>query len=167
MPYLNPVLGAFLLLFGRRLYWAFVAIAGFLVGAQLVNEFLTAPTDGTRLFVALVAGVIGACLAMLAQRVAFVAGGLFAGGYLGVALAGELSASGPPVLWLIGGGLLGAFAAAALMDWAIVVLSSLAGAWAIVAALGLEGVRAGWLLVVIAAIGVMFQGRSLGDRADR
>lgn len=162
MPYLNPVLGAFLLLFGRRLYWAFVAIAGFLVGAQLANTLVAVPSEGTRLVVALAGGLIGALLAMLAQRIAFMAGGLFAGAYLGLALAGELSVSGPPLLWLIGGGLLGAFAAAMLMDWAIVVLSSLAGAWAIVAAIGLEGVRAVWLLVVIAAIGVMFQGRSLG-----
>ena len=39
-PVVLVLLGIVVLLFGRSLYWAFIAIAGFLVGMALANEWL-------------------------------------------------------------------------------------------------------------------------------
>ena len=86
---------------------------------------------GTNL-VALLGGILGAVLSMPFQRIAFSIGGLFAGGYLGLVLARAAGLPGEPLVWFVIGAILGAIVAALVMDWAIIVLSSLAGAAAVV-----------------------------------
>jgi hypothetical protein len=155
------LLGVLLLLAGRTLYWAFVAVAGFLVGWELAGELLAEQPEAVRVLAAVVGGVIGALVGMLLQRVAFAVGGLFAGGYLGLALARGMELPGEPLVWFAVGAVLGAIVAAIVMDWAIIVLSSLAGAAAIVDQFDLSASAAGLLLVALAAVGIVVQGRRL------
>src|SRR5262245_61394763 len=75
------VLGIIVLLFGRSLYWAFIAIAGFLLGMALANQWLADKPDWIRILAAVGGGVVGAVLGILIQRLAFAIGGFFAGGY--------------------------------------------------------------------------------------
>ena len=166
MSIVNLLLGILLLLFGRTLYWLFVAIAGFLVGFELAAVLLAEQAESLRLLAAVVGGVLGAILGMLAQRVAFAMGGLFAGGYLGLALAREAGAAGDPLVWFVIGGILGAIVAALVMDWAIIALSSLAGAAAIVGQFELESSIAMLLFVVLTAVGIVVQGRRLRPAAS-
>jgi hypothetical protein len=161
MPIVNVLLGLVLLFFGRALYWLFVAIAGFLVGFELGARFLADQPQGVQLLAAIAGGILGAVLGMLAQRVAFALGGLLAGGYLALAVARTMGIPGEPLVWFAVGGILGAIIAALVMDWAIIVLSSLAGAAAIVGSFQLDSTIAAVLFVVLAVVGIVAQGRRL------
>jgi len=161
MAIVTILLGVLLLFYGRTLFWAFVAIAGFLVGFQLATELLAEQAEWVRLVVAALIGIVGAVLGILFQRIAFALGGLFAGGYLGLALAQAADAPGEPMAWFIVGGILGAIVAALVMDWAIIALSSLAGAAAIVDPLNLDPTIAALLFLALAAVGITVQARRL------
>jgi hypothetical protein len=161
MSILNLLLGIILLFFGRTLYWVFVAVAGFLVGVELGTQLLADQADWVRLLAAVLCGILGAILGMLAQRLAFSIGGLFAGGYLGLALARGAGIPGEPLIWFAVGGILGAIIAALVMDWAIIALSSLAGAAAIIGQFDMDATLATILFVVLAIIGIVVQGRRL------
>jgi hypothetical protein len=162
-PVVLVLLGIVVLLFGRSLYWAFIAIGGFLVGMALANEWLADKQEWVRILAALGAGLIGAILGILIQRLAFAIGGFFAGGYLALVLAARLHAGGNPHIWTLVGGIIGAIAAAILMDWAIIVLSSLAGAAAILAPFQtkLDDRMLPVAFLVLAVIGLVFQGRRM------
>ncbi|MEX0611901.1 MAG: DUF4203 domain-containing protein [Pirellulales bacterium] len=161
MSIVNLLLGIVLLLYGRTLYWLFVALAGALVGSELAAVLLADQPESMRLLAAVLGAVLGAIVGIFAQRIAFVIGGLFAGGYLGLVLARAAGMPGDPLVWSIIGGILGAIVAALVMDWAIIALSSLAGAAAIVGQFNLEATVAAILFVALAVIGVAFQGRRL------
>ncbi len=166
MPAVQVILGVVLLFFGRSLYWAFVAVAGFLVGVQLADVTLADQTQVVRVLAAVSAGVVGALLAILVKRAGFALGELFAGGYLALSLAGAAGYVNHHLLWFGIGGLMGAVLTAVLMDWAIIVLSSLVGAAAIAAALGLLPAVSMILLFVLAAVGIAVQGKRQQPPAD-
>jgi hypothetical protein len=161
------LMGILLLFYGRTLYWAFVAVAGFLVGFELATELLAEQPESVRVVVALLGGVLGAVLGMLAQRVAFSIAGLFAGGYLALALAHAVDIPGEPLAWFFVGAIIGAIIGALITDWAIIALSSLAGAAAIVGELELNDSMAILLFVALSAIGMIIQGRRLLYLAPR
>ena len=71
MALYNIVPGLFLLVFGLKLFWLFVAIAGFLFGVQFGDLVLLHQAHWIRFMLALCTGFLGALLAILAQRVAF------------------------------------------------------------------------------------------------
>jgi MFS family permease len=162
-PVVLVLLGIVVLLFGRSLYWAFIAIAGFLVGMALANEWLADKQEWIRILAAVGAGLIGAIVGILVQRLAFAIGGFFAGGYLALALATRWRFGGDPHILMIVGGVIGAIAAAMIMDWAIIVLSSLAGAAAILAPFQakLDDKMLPIAFLVLAVIGIVFQGRRM------
>src|SRR5437899_13002825 len=83
---LSPIgllVGLVLLVYGRRLYWLFVAGIGFLTGLALGPRLLVGQPEGMILLVALILALIGALLAVVAQK--FVVGliGFLAGGGTG------------------------------------------------------------------------------------
>ena len=164
MPAIHVALGAVLLFFGRSIYWLFVAIAGFLVGVQLADIALADQNQALRLLAAVAAGAVGALLAMLAQRVGFALGGFYAGGYLALRLAATDLGTNNPLLWFAIGGFVGAVLAAVLMDWAVIVLSSLVGAGAIIAVLGLSPTFSLVGFAILATVGIAVQGARLRPR---
>jgi hypothetical protein len=171
-PLLLIVLGLILILFGRSLYWAFLAVAGFLMGMELAADLLADQEPWVRFLAALAAGALGAILGVLAQRIAFAVGGFFAGGYLTLSLLDHVPQIPPSNLWFLVGGILGAIVAAMVLDWAIIVLASLAGAVAVMS--GIQGFEA-WKLpieahtlgvVALAAVGIFVQGRRLNGAGE-
>jgi hypothetical protein len=168
MQIVNVVLGAILLFFGRTLYWVFVGIAGFLLGMMLADQYLQSQSEAVQFIAALCAGVLGALVAIFVQRLAFAIGGFFAGGYIALSIAAHLGANPDDTIWFVVGGVIGAIIAAMVMDWAIIVLSSLAGAAAIVS--GLTGIQMdssvrSILFVVLAIVGIVVQGRRISSSA--
>ncbi|MEW4455171.1 DUF4203 domain-containing protein [Bremerella sp. JC817] len=161
MAWIHAVLGVVLLFFGRSLYWAFVAVAGFLVAWEFAASAFSDLPDMMRLLIAIGVGVIGAVIALIAQRVAFALGGAYAGAYLALAFGQNASPETAPMLWILVGGIIGGVAAAMLMDWAIIILSSLVGAWAIVATLPVAPPLAMLAFLVLFAVGVAAQANGL------
>ena len=165
VPWLILALGVVVLLFGRALYWAFVAIVGFFIGMTLAETWpwLSQQSQMVQLLVALGCGVLGAILGLLVQRLAFAVGGFFTGCYLALAIAHRFNPGSDPHIWMIAGGIIGAIVAAMIMDWAIIVLSSLAGAAAILTPFQtkLDDRVSGILFLVLAVVGIVFQSRSL------
>ena len=165
-PIIEIVAGLLLLLAGRRLFWLFIAIVGFLAGVELARELFATRTDWVVWVFGAGAGIVGAVVAMLFQRVAFALAGGYAGAYLATALAIFLGGA-PGLAVLLGGAVVGAVIAALVMDWAIIVLSSLIGGGMIVATLGLAPLHAVILAGVLVAVGIVFQSRTERGRLKR
>ncbi|HTQ40800.1 MAG TPA: hypothetical protein VMJ32_17390 [Pirellulales bacterium] len=165
-PVVLVLLGVVVLLFGRSLFWGFIAIVGFLLGMALAQEWLADKPEWIQILAAIGAGILGAVLGILIERLAFAIAGFFAGGYFALALAARLHAGGDPHLWMIVGGIIGAIVAVMVMDWAIIVLSSLAGAAAILTPFQtkLDNRTMPIAFLVLAVIGIAFQGRRLMGR---
>lgn len=130
MDILLIILGIILLLAGRRLYWFFVGVVGFVVGFGLASQYLTNSPYWVVLGVGLLAGFLGAWLATFVQQLAVAAAGFLAGGYLLDVLLNSLNLSLGLAEWLIFviGGIVGAILVLALFEWALIILSSLMGA---------------------------------------
>jgi Domain of unknown function (DUF4203) len=159
MKFLLICLGLIMLVFGRRIFWLFVAVVGFLVGMEFTNLILVNQPQVVQILGGLAAGLIGALLAIFFQRIAFVLAGFFAGAYLAILLAHPLGLAGASLILAVVGGVIGAIVAAALMDWAIIVLSCLVGAGAIVSRMGLRDVKTAIVFLVLVIIGILIQAK--------
>ncbi len=159
---INLILGGALLVAGRKLFWLFVGVAGFIAGIQLATH-LWQGSDVLAIIVGLVVGVIFALLAVFLQTVAIGAVGFFAGGYVLTVLAGMLGVEGGAFFWIIYivGGILGVLLVVFLFDWALITLSSLAGASLVVQALFPQAATGGLLFLILFLGGVIFQGSIL------
>src|SRR4026208_257333 len=138
---LTLILGIVLLLFGRRAFWVFVAVAGFIGGVTIAAQFMSGQPELVILLIGIVAGILGAFLAIGLEWLAILIAGFLTGGYLATALAATLGLSisaGFPVVYVIGG-VIGLILVAALFDWAIILLSVLAGAEIIMSFLNIPG----------------------------
>lgn len=158
-------IGAVLLILGRKLFWFFVGVAGFLIGMNFAAQ-VTTGTDSTKLLIALVAGVIGALLAVFLQKVAIAVAGFVIGGYITVELLRLYGAALPAyarihsdAYWLpyVIGGIVGAILMVLLFDWALIVLSSLAGASMILRGVPMQQPALPLIYVVLVILGIVIQ----------
>jgi hypothetical protein len=128
MIIINVILGTVLLLFGRRLFWLFVTAAGFVTGLFLARDYFQLASQWQVIAVSLLAGLIGALLAVFVQKLAVALAGLAAGGFLAVGLLTAFGAESFALVGFIIGGLFGAILLLVIFDWALIVLSALLGA---------------------------------------
>ncbi len=160
LPFIVQLLvGSGLLLAGRRLFWLFVGGVGFLAGFALAQEYLPQQTENMHLVLAVGAGVAGAALAYVAQKVALSIGGFLAGGFLGVTLVRDLLGTTEPVpvaLFLVAG-VAGLVLVHVVFDWALVLLSSVAGASVLGGLLDVSDTVHLVVVVVLSALGVAVQ----------
>ena len=154
---INAILGAALLVAGRKLFWLFVGAAGFVTGFQLTTSFFQG-TEGVAIIVGLIVGLIFAVLAIFLQTIAIGIAGFLAGGYVLLALAPMLGMDTARFMLMIYivGGIIGVLLVSFLFDWAIITLSSLAGAALVVGAFQLQ--RNGLLFLLLFLAGVIIQG---------
>jgi hypothetical protein len=126
------VAGLAALLFGRRLFWLFVGLVGFLVSFNLATEFLSGQPQWVILLIALLVGIVGALLAVFLQYIAVAVAGFMAGGYAVFALMQllNLDINQEWLYWfiLILGGVIGAILILLVFDWALIILSAGVGA---------------------------------------
>jgi len=163
MQIYNIIIGVVLLLFGRRLFWLFIGIAGFLFGMEITRMFFSGQPQWVQLAIAIGMGCVGALVAMLAQRVAFTVGGFFAGVFLVLRLSEFLPMpdNGVMLLVIIGAGVTGAIVATLVMDQAITILACLVGAGAIVGELHLSQALSFIVFVLLTGAGFLFQEKLL------
>jgi hypothetical protein len=160
---INLVLGGALLVAGRRLFWLFVGAAGFLTGVQLATRFWQEPNVPS-ILVGLVVGVLFALLAIFVQALVIGLAGFLIGGYILTVVATmlgiDLAAITTWIVYIVGG-LVGLVLVRFLFDWAIITLSSLAGALLIVQGLFPQGNAGGILFLILFVAGVLIQGSIL------
>ena len=166
-PLVGLLVGALLLVAGRRLFWLLVAAVGFLLGYQLAAHWLGFNELWLQLLVAILVGLAGAFLAVLLQRFAiglagFLVGGAAAAWFVDTALGASTAAQWVAFVIV---GILAAILAGFLFDAALVVLSALVGASLVVQALpGLGLELTGSILtvtfLVLAAVGIGVQALS-------
>lgn len=157
---LTLIFGAVLLALGRKLYWLVTGAAGFALGAYLGNLWFPDGEAWLRIGGALVLGVAGLLLVIFLQKFALGAAGFVAGLYLATQAVRMLQADFGWVNWLIhlGGGLLGMVLALAVFEWALILLSSAAGAALVVQGLEMTVLMQAGLFVALFALGVVVQG---------
>lgn len=157
---INAILGSALLVAGRKLFWLFVAAAGFVTGFQLSTRYWQG-SEGLSIIVGLVVGAIFAILAIFLQTIAIGVAGFLAGGYILqtlMAMIGFETAASTWIIFIIGG-IIGVLLVSFLFDWAIITLSSLAGATLLVQAFNLQS--SGLIFIILFLAGVIIQGTAL------
>ena len=167
IPIFSVLIGAVILFFGRRLFWLCVAAVGFAAGMQVAPQLIHEPTDILKLSIAIVFGFVGALLALFLQKVAIAVAGFLAGGKLAVALTGAFIAEGARYPWItfLIGGIIGAILLLAVFDWALIVMSSLVGAYLIGQTVVLPATGTTILFVALVAIGIAVQAAAFRRRA--
>jgi hypothetical protein len=151
------LLGIALLVAGRKLYWLFVGVIGFVVGITLAEQIITGVSDLVLIAIALAAGAIGGVLAFALQRLALAVAGFLAGGYILMTLLNVLGLNQAAWLPFLIGGIIGAVLVAMLLDPALIVLSALLGANVLVDMLSVERWMGMVLLAALTAIGITIQ----------
>jgi len=151
--------GAVLLILGRKLFWLFVAAVGFAAGWTVAADLLHVQPEWLALVLALAAGVLGALVAQFVQKLAIGLAGFLAGAFLAAGLTTMLNLPAAPWAWIafIVGGILGALLLGTAFEWALIGLSSLAGAMLVANALALSSTM--YLLVLggLFVLGVIIQ----------
>jgi hypothetical protein len=161
----GALIGVVILLFGRKLFWLCVAAVGFAAGVEIAPHLVHEPSPLLALTVAFVVGLIGALLALFLQKIAIAVLGFLAGGKLAGATAAAFFvqyAQYSTVVFLVGG-LIGAILLLAVFDWALIVVSSLIGAYLIVFqhAIALPPTGSTIVFIGLAIIGILVQAASL------
>ena len=103
-------IGVLLLVLGRKLFWLFVGVVGFLWGFQIASQLLPANSQIAILAAALVLGLVGAVLAIFVQHLVVILAGFLAGAHLVVRVLTLYNWDGQQFVWWIAllGGVLGA-----------------------------------------------------------
>ena len=161
MMWADILLGAALLLWGRRLFWLFVAGVGFVAGATFATDVLHLKPDWLVLLIALATGIIGAVASVVMQYVVVAIAGFLAGGYIVHSWAFAVGFQSPEWIGFLVGGVIGAILVLVLLDWALILLSTLVGATIIVQHTLLERPFMTVLFLVLCIVGIVAQERQL------
>jgi hypothetical protein len=158
------ILGVVLIALGRRLFWLFVGVVGFVVGLNLAAQLVGEQPFWVILLLALLAGLLGSVLAVFLQRLMIAVAGFLAAGYVLLSLLGYFGVELGNLAWLgfLVGGVCGAILASLVFDWALVILSALLGATLMVQGLsetvpGFEPSLNGLLILVLFFVGIAIQ----------
>ncbi len=162
------LLGVLLLFLGRKIFWLFAGGVVFVVVMDLAPRFVH-HQESTIFYVAAGAGVLAAALGYFLQKVALRVAGFVAGGFLVFTLM-EQHAPQIAVQWWIpalAGGIIGAMIVSFLFDWALILLSSVIGAYLVTVTLNIEGSPSLVSLVVLSLIGILVQARTRRGKSQK
>lgn len=157
------VAGILLLAAGRKLYWLFVAIIGFVAGMALATMYINTDTEWIKWLIAVGVGIVGGVLAIGLQKVAVGAAGFIAGGYGLMYFLEIIGVKMGDVTWpfFIAGGIVGAVLVLAMFEFALILLSSVVGSTLISQSIDLTG----WLTIIVflalVFIGILIQWAAL------
>jgi hypothetical protein len=169
MAILNVLIGIGLVFFGRKVFWLFVAGIGFVAGLSLANSVLQGP-EWVGIIIGLVIGLLAALLAVFLERFALGLAGFLAGGYLTLQFLVpffHFQNGWMPWLAFVIGGIVGVILVGVFLDWALIALSTLAGAALVTQALNLSGGLGLVAFIVLILIGVVYQARELRGNKRR
>ncbi len=166
-PLATIMVGASLLLFGRKLFWLFVGVMGFIGGLVLAHNLFQGEPEAVLLAIGLGVGLVGALLTIFLQKLAVSIAGFIAGSYIALEILNRSGGSEFRYGWVLCliGGALGAVLVAGLFAWALIILSSLLGASFIARGLHLSTSTSSLLLLGLCAVGILFQAGLFGGRS--
>lgn len=164
-PIFVLVSGIFTLFFGRKLFWVFVAIVGFMAGFLLSDGPISYLPEGWQQyndFLALAIALFAAILSIAVQKIGSLVAGAAAFGLLGFWLAGRYDLA-PLVQWSAAAGtaILGGILLIFIFDWTLIIASAFFGAG--ISVLGFDALGAlpagtgPWLFLILFAVGVVYQ----------
>jgi hypothetical protein len=141
------------------LFWLFVGGVGFVFGINLATQILgPGQPEANILVFALVFGFIGAVAALVLQKLAVSAAGFIGGGIIAMNLVQVMNLDlGSVLVPFSVGGVLGLVLVAVLFDWALIAISSFAGATVIVQTVEMETAVSMLLLVTLIIVGIAVQ----------
>ena len=158
---INLILGIGLLLSGRKLFWLFVATAGFFAGVEMVNRFFHG-SEVLAIIVGIVAGLLFALLAMALKTIAISIAGFLLGGSTFLALASAFGIQRGEFILYIVGGILGIIFIGVFFDWALITISSLAGASIIAQTLAANRPAITALIfIILLVVGIVIQSNDM------
>jgi len=166
VDYLDPIFlvsligGMAILFFGRKLFWVYVGLLGFLVGFELIREYFPQQPQWFALVAGLALGVILAMLAMAMQYIAIGLAGFLGGAYLSVQILTILPIADSTQLqnWVpLIGGALGALLCMVVFEPALIVLSSLLGAAVLAQLAPIDSTLQAILMLLLALAGMGYQ----------
>ena len=153
------LIGIVILFFGRKLFWLCVAAVGFAAGVQIAPLLVNEASSLLALVIALVFGVLGVLLAFFIQKVAIAVLGFLAGGKLATAVAAAFFvqyAQYSTIIFVIGG-IVGAILLLAVFGWALIIVSSVIGAYLIQSAIVLPPTGSTLVFIGLAILGIFVQ----------
>lgn len=158
--FVPAVLGLIILLAGRKLFWFFTGVCGFVVTFIIASVLFEGFSPWLVWGLSLIAGIFGTMLALFLKRLSIAVSGFLSAAIFAYHALPEIGFANPTLLWA--GTLLAGIAAAVLVaflfEWTLILLSSLGGASLIGYALNLHGTA---LLITVAGLfflGVLLQG---------
>ena len=166
IAFLEVILGSSLLMVGRRLFWLLLGAIGFAIGVETARR-LVHGTDLLTLAAAIGLGILFALLAVFLESIAIGLAGFVGGGYALVTLSAIIGLQGrtADITAFVIGGIIGVALVILLFDWALISISSLAGAAMVVAGLGLGPRLQRPVYLGLLLLGVLVQGFTLRRQA--
>lgn len=160
MLFINALLGASLLIWGRKLFWLFVGAAGFFAGWQIASRAIGGP-EWVGILIGVFFAIGAALLAVFLKTIAIGVGGFLMGGAVLTSLAGLFGLDTGLLYWILFvlGGIVGVALISMFFDLTLIWLSSLAGASLIISAFSLDGLWRVVLFLVLLIVGVVAQTR--------
>lgn len=161
MLLLTLLIGIALLFFGRKVFWLFAGVAGFVAGLQVASKYIGGQPEWAVPVIAIAAGCCTALAAFLLQKVAVAGAGFIAGGLGALLLTNSLGMTfgAPDWILFVSGGILGAILMTFIFDWALIVLASIGGSTLIVQKLHLPGSAELALFLLLSILGIIVQAR--------
>ena len=156
---INIFLGLIALTLGRKLFWLFVGFIGFAVGFHFAASLWQLQSQLLLIGLAALTGIVGGVLAVFFQKIAVRLAGFVGGGYIALNLINLLGVRLDQLIWLpfLIGGIIGMLLLFFIFDWALIFISSLAGASMITQALSLNpGMEIGLYLALV-IFGIVIQ----------
>lgn len=156
---LRLITGVLTAFFGRKLYWLSIAAVGFFAALQLTSRWFEDQNAWLAIGLAVVAGVIGAILAVTIQKVAVGLMGFLLGGYLLLQILNAFDVQPANWGWLIFvfGGLLGMALLSALFEWSLIMLTAIIGALLVTQSALLPQVNRPLIFVITLLLGMGVQ----------
>jgi hypothetical protein len=157
------VAGGLLLVLGRKLFWLYLAILGFVTGLTMSSRYFHVQPEWLQIVIGIGVGILGALLAYFFQGVAVLVAGFEGGGSIATSLltvfAYNTNHTGDALFLgvFITGGVIGAILALVFFDWALIILTSLAGALLILDGLKLTMPGAWLMALALFIVGVVAQ----------
>jgi len=161
-PLMQILAGVALLLLGRKLFWLFVGVVGFVAGLRFGSQIAHDQPQVLLFAIAVGIGLLGAIFAIFLERIAIAVAGALAGGMFALKVAESLGLASGQNMELVAfvvGAVAAGILVSILFDWALVLLSSITGGALVSQSLGLAPSFQWLLFLVLFVIGLAVQGR--------